>query len=248
VAVAFRAASGDNPTTLKASAGKGIKEPTFFQSFGVDFFAQGNPDLKPERSTTVDAGIEQRLFGRRLRLEATFFQHTYRDQIAYQIVDFNTFQGTYVNLGESRARGLEAEVEAAPCAWLSLTAAYTYLDGKILVSSNSFDPVYAEGQPLLRRPKHQGSFTLRAGGERVSAGATVLAVGRRADSDFLGLGLTENPGYARVDARIRARVARGLEAFVVAENLLDRRYEEALGYPALGRSVRAGLRYRSSGR
>jgi vitamin B12 transporter len=244
-AVAFRVITGENPTTLKASAGKGIKEPTFFQSFGVDFFAQGNPDLKPERSTTVDGGIEQRLFGRRLRAEATFFHHTYRDQIAYQVVDFNTFQGTYVNLGKTRAQGLETEIEAAPVPWLSLTAAYTYLDGKILVSTNGFDPVYAEGQPLLRRPKHQGSFSVRVGRERLSAGATVVAVGRRADSDFLGLGLTENPGYTRVDARVRGRVARGLEAFVVAENLFDRQYQEALGYPALGRSVRAGLRYRS---
>ena len=244
-AVAFRAVSGENPTTLKASAGKGIKEPTFFQSFGVDFFAQGNPDLQPERSTTFDVGVEQRLLGRRLRLEATYFDHTYRDQIAYQVVDFSTFQGTYVNLGKTRARGLEAEVEAAPAPWIGVTAAYTYLDGEILVSGNAFDPVYAEGQPLLRRPKHQGSLTLRLGRGRVSGGMTVLAVGRRADSDFLGLGLTENPGYTRVDARVRGRIGHGLEAFVVAENLFDRDYQEALGYPALGLAVRAGLRYRS---
>ena len=59
------------------------------------------------------------------------------------------------------------------------------------------------------------------------------------------LGLQENEGYARLDARARVRVARGLEAFVVGENLLDREYQEALGYPALGRSVRAGLRFRT---
>ena len=32
----------------------------------------------------------------------------------------------------------------------------------------------------------------------------------------------------------------GLEVFVVADNLLDREYQEVLGYPALGRAVRAG--------
>jgi len=36
-------------------------------------------------------------------------------------------------------------------------------------------------------------------------------------------------------------------AFVVGENVLDEEYQEALGYPALGRSVRGGLRYRSGG-
>jgi outer membrane cobalamin receptor len=38
---------------------------------------------------------------------------------------------------------------------------------------------------------------------------------------------------------------RGLEAYLAAENVLDEEYQEALGYPAPGRSVRFGLRYRS---
>ena len=42
-------------------------------------------------------------------------------------------------------------------------------------------------------------------------------------------------------------LGRGLEAFLVAENLFDEEYQEALGYPALGRSVRAGLRLRLGG-
>jgi outer membrane receptor protein involved in Fe transport len=41
---------------------------------------------------------------------------------------------------------------------------------------------------------------------------------------------------------VRARLGRGLEAFAVGENVLDRRYEEVLGYPAPGRALRAGLR------
>jgi outer membrane cobalamin receptor len=76
----------------------------------------------------------------------------------------------------------------------------------------------------------------------------VVAVGERADSDFAGLGLTENEGYTRVDVRAHFRVARGLTVFAVAENLFDGEYQEVLGYPALGRSVRAGLRFRTADR
>jgi outer membrane receptor protein involved in Fe transport len=83
------------------------------------------------------------------------------------------------------------------------------------------------------------------GGERAGAGATVVLVGRRADSDFLGLDLTENAGYGRLDLRARVRVASRLEAVVVAENVTGERYQDVLGYPAPGRSVRAGLRFRS---
>jgi outer membrane cobalamin receptor len=189
-------------------------------------------------------GVEQRLLGSRLRLEATLFHHDYLDQIAFTVVDFSTFQGSYVNVGKARAQGLELVADAAPADHVRLHAAYTYMDGEVLVSTSDFDPVFAVGSELLRRPKHQLAFSASAGTERFDAGATVMAVGRRADSDFSGLGLTENEGYVRVDARARARLGHGLEAFVVAENLFDEEYQEALGYPALGLSVRAGLRFR----
>jgi len=247
-AVAWRARGGPDALTVRASAGAGIKEPTFFESFGVSFFAQGNPDLKPERSRTFDVGAEQRLLGNRLRLEATLYHHDYRDQIAFTVVDFSTFQGSFVNVGQTRARGVELAVDAIPASRVRLHAAYTYLDGRVLVSTSDFDPVLAVGQPLLRRPKHQLALTATAGTERFDVGATVVAVGRRADSDFAGLGLTENPGYARLDGRARLRLGHGLEAFVVGENLLDEEYQEALGYPALGRSVRGGLRFRTGSR
>jgi vitamin B12 transporter len=244
-AIAWRARGGADALTLRASAGAGIKEPSFFESFGISFFAQGNPDLKPERSRTFDVGIEQRLLRSRLRLEATVYHHDYRDQIAFTVVDFSTFQGSFVNVGRTRARGLELAADAAPAAHVRLHAAYTYLDGRVLVSTSDFDPVFAVGRGLLRRPKHQVALTANAGNDRFDVGATLLAVGRRADSDFAGLDLTENDGYARVDGRARVRLDRGFEAFVVAENLFDRAYQEALGYPALGRSVRVGLRFRT---
>jgi vitamin B12 transporter len=245
VAVAWRLTSGRNGTTLRASAGAGIKEPDFLQSFGLSFFARGNPALKPERSRTYDIGLEQRLAGDRVRVQGTLFENEYRDQIAYQVVDPNTFQGTYVNLGKTRARGVELALEASPARHVQLGASYTFLDGEVLVSSSDFDPVYAVGQPLLRRPKNQASAWGRVDAGRFTLGANVVSVGRRADSDFVGLGLTKNAAYTRVDARALIRIHRGIEAFVVAENLFDESYQEVLGYPALGRVVRAGLRLRT---
>jgi vitamin B12 transporter len=243
-AVAWRAGTGADATTVRASAGLGIKEPSFFESFGTSTFALGNPDLLPERSRTVDVGVEQRLAGGRLRLEATAFHHEYLDQIAYKVVSFEPFRGTYENLGKTRGRGVELGIEAAPTPHVSFAAHYTRLDGEILESASS-NPLYAVGRPLLRRPEEQASITARAELGRLTVGATVVHVGSRADSDFLGLGLEENGAYTRVDVRARIRLGRGLEAFAVAENLFDRAYQEALGYPALGRSVRGGLRYRT---
>jgi vitamin B12 transporter len=241
-ALAVRLREGDDATTLRASAGMGVKEPSFLESYGQFSWAKGNPDLGPERSTTFDLGLEQRLFGSRLRVSITAFHHEYRDQIAYTIVDWSTYEGTYVNLARARARGLEAALEARPEPHLRLLGQYTYLDGEILESPSGFDPVYAAGEPLLRRPKHQGSLTAQVSFPRWSAGATLVHVGERADSDFVGLGLTRADPYTRLDARLRVRVAGSVEGFVVGENLLSAKYQEVLGYPALGRSIRGGLR------
>jgi vitamin B12 transporter len=244
-AAALRLRGGRAPLTLHASAGAGVKEPSFFESFGVSFYAQGNLRLRPERSRTFDLGVEQRLFDDRLRAEATAFHHDYRDQIAYHVVDPATFQGSWTNLGRARGRGLELSAEASPTARWRLAAHYTLLDGEVLESGDAFlNPVYAVGRSLLRRPRHQGALAASWRGGRFALGADLVLVGRRGDSDFLGLGLEENAGYARFDARARLFLGRGFEALVVGENLFDRRYQEVLGYPALGRSVRLGLRYR----
>jgi vitamin B12 transporter len=247
-ALAVRLRDGDDATTLRASAGMGIKEPSFLESYGESFFAKGNPDLDPERSATFDLGIEQRLLGSRLRASVTAFHHDYRDQIAYTVVDWSTFEGTYVNLARTRAQGLEVALEARPESHLHLLGQYTYLDGEILESPSGFDPVYAAGEPLLRRPKHQGSLSAQVSFPRWSAGATLVRVGVRADSDFVGLGLTRSEAYTRLDARLRLRIAGPVEAFVMAENLTGATYQEVLGYPALGRSVRGGLRLAVGGR
>ncbi len=247
-ALALRLRGGENATTVRASAGQGIKEPSFFESYGISSFARGNPDLEPERSRTIDGGVEQRLFRGRLRVQATAYYHDYRDQITFTF-DPATFEGTYVNLEQTRARGFEVEMEGRPRPWLQLFADYTYLDGQILESGREFfSSIYAEGKPLLRRPKHQGSLTTFAGNERAGFGATLVIVSQRADSDFVGLNISRNPGYQRLDLRGRVRLFRGLEAFVIGENVLDEQYQEALGYPALGRSVRAGLRFRTGTR
>jgi outer membrane cobalamin receptor len=253
-ALAVRVRGGEDATTLRASAGLGIKEPSFLESYGESFFAKGNPDLEPERSRTFDVGLEQRLLGSRLRAAVTYFHHEYRDQIAYTVLDYSTFEGTYVNLARTRSQGLETSLEARPVAGLQVLAQYTFQDGEILESPSGFDNVYAVGRPLLRRPRHQGSVSAAYAFGRGSLGATLVRVGRRTDSDFVGIGLGQgeepyyNPGYTRFDLRARVRVTGPLEAFVVAENLFDATYEAVVGYPALGRLVRGGLRLSLGGR
>jgi vitamin B12 transporter len=248
VALAWHPRWGGGDTILRASAGTGIKEPGFLESYGLSLFARGNPELRAERSRTADVGIERRLMGNRLMGRVTVFHQEYRNQIAYTVVSLDPYQGSYVNLGQTRARGTEFSLHAQPIHDVELRAEYTYLDGRIKVSPPDFSPLYAPGRPLLRRPKHQASVSLRARRGRFLLGATLTYVGHRADGDFYGLGLDSNAAHTLLGTRLSVRVNRFSSAFLVGDNALNRRYEDVLGYPALGRTLRVGITIRTEDR
>jgi outer membrane receptor protein involved in Fe transport len=55
-------------------------------------------------------------------------------------------------------------------------------------------------------------------------------------------GLFESAGFTVLDAGASWRFPRGIELFARGTNLLDRSYEEFLGYPAPGRLGVVGVR------
>src|SRR5207248_11660166 len=63
-------------TRLRASAGTGIRPPDAFEIAFTD-----NPNLKPERSRSVDGGIEQLFAGGRYTAAATVVLNNYDDLI-----------------------------------------------------------------------------------------------------------------------------------------------------------------------
>jgi len=235
--VAARGAGFD--LTLRASGGAGIKAPSFFESYGTSSYALGNPDLAPERARTFDGGIELRL-GDNLKAQATWFHHQYLDQIAYRVVSYEPFVGTYENLGETRARGVEVSGEWRPSSHLRVLPSYTFQNSEV-VESASTDPQLAPGMELRRRPRHQGSLTAEATLGRATLAATIVAMGARADSDFLGIGLVENPGFTRLDLRGALRVTPHARILAALENATDADYQEVLGYRALPRRFRISL-------
>ncbi len=235
--VAARASSFE--LILRAGGGAGIKAPSFFESYGTSPYALGNPDLEPERARTYDGGLDLHV-GDRLKLQATYFRHRYLDQIAYKVVSYAPFVGTYENLGETSARGVEVSGEWRPSSHLRLLSNYTFQKSEV-VTSASTDPQLAAGEELRRRPGRQGSLTAEATFARGSLGATVVRMSDRVDSDFLGIGLTRNTGYTRLDLRATLRVNSHARLLATLENATDAEYQEVLGYAALPRRFRVSL-------
>ncbi len=82
----------------------------------------------------------------------------------------------------------------------------------------------------------------------LSVSLTAYFTGIRTDNDFLGLGLDHDPGYARFDLATSYNFVRGFSFYGRVTNLFDKFYQDALGYPALGRDFRLGLKYQFTGR
>jgi outer membrane cobalamin receptor len=242
-------------TRLRFSYGLGIKEPTMFQSFAQDPCALGNPDLRPERSRSVNLGADQVLGSDRVRVSADYFDNRFHDIVSFTFClpggpcpvapppgcPFGF--GTFFNTDLARARGITQGLTARLAGWLRITGNYSYVASRVLQSPNAFDPTLVPGNRLFKRPVHSGNLVLNASLRRMNWNLAGYMVGRRTDSDFLGLGFTRNPGYARVDLAASYNLGRGVMAFGRIENLLGKDYQDSLGYPALGRHYRLGMKF-----
>jgi outer membrane cobalamin receptor len=242
---------GQSPafTKVRGSVGTGIRPPD-----GLEIAFTDNPSLKPERSRSADFGIDQAVAGGRGLLEFTAFFNNYDDMIV-AVGDFT--QSSHYrtdNISNARARGIELAGTArgtAGHASLQVRAGYTFLDTEILAvdRAGSAPPPFEIGDPLLRRPRSQFFADFLVGAGRFSA--YLQAGGRSRALDIEPTygsfgGLFYSPGYQRWNAGASFRIYSGIEAFARIDNLFDREYEEAFGFPALGRGAFAGLRVAGS--
>lgn len=237
---------------VRGTIGTAFREPSFLESFDTPF-STANPSLRPERTTSWEAGIERSFASERLSVGTTYFQQQFVDLVDYR---FSASGSRYENVARARASGVEVEARTAPMRGLSADASYTYLDTRVLERGFSASPLatLVEGGSLLRRPKHSGALGVAAlAANGAMAVARVTYVGKREDRRFHGAPTFDTEAitlaaYAKVDmsgAVPLSLLARSLAPVTVTlrlDNLLAARYESVAGYSTPGRMVLVGLR------
>jgi TonB-dependent starch-binding outer membrane protein SusC len=127
----FQTGSPDIISTLRLRAAWGTtgRSPTTgaIQTFAASPFAltagaasgvvpsnPGNPDLRAERGTEIEAGFDAGFFNERLGVEVTYFDKTSRDIILARPLapSLGFGQNPFVNIGEMVNRGVEAAFNA----------------------------------------------------------------------------------------------------------------------------------------
>lgn len=199
-----------------------------FTNLSSPFFAYrsiGNPELKPERSRTVELGLQGE--HDTLRWQAVWFDGRYRDFIERTLIGGTGSQANpqvfqFVNLGEARIRGHEARLAWQPAWDWSLEAGYAQARGESAGDNsrplNSIDPPKFSLQTRWSpRPAWQ-----------LGAALVHVRAKKAGDIDPSGLAATATafapPSFTTLDLNAQWKLNRQVELGVGVFNLTDRRH------------------------
>jgi len=148
-------------TKLRANIATGVVEPSLAEEFSslytellvagdkTDIASSHIAPIGPERSRTLDVGVDQNILGSKLVLKAGYYHNQFSHEIEYvgsttlaaffglPIKHDPSFYGADLNSLAFRAQGLESELQWQPTARFFARAGYTYLDAKVEQSFSS---------------------------------------------------------------------------------------------------------------
>ena len=237
-------------TKIRAHVGRGYRAPSLYERFGASFDSffgyshYGDPGLAPERSTTLDAGIDQSLFRNRASVSATYFYTQLHQTIGFRLLPaadpFGRFFG-YLNLQGGLSRGAELSARVSPHRSLDITSSYTFV--------NAIERTALDG--VVRRmviPRHQFSVaaTQRVGQRMVVTFDTLQSGAFLAPifSASFSQRVYRFDGLRRVNAGVSYRLPlgefRAVRFYGRAENLAGQDYYEN-GFRTPRRTAVGGL-------
>jgi iron complex outermembrane receptor protein/vitamin B12 transporter len=279
-------------TKVIFNAGKGIKEPSLGQELSSLYAlvpaatasSLGLQPIGPERSRSVDVGLEQGLAGGRGRLRLAYFDNEFLDLIEYvsksvlpqlgvpSAAAAASGFGAYVNSQSNTAHGVELSGEArvgrvkAIGSYMHLDAVVTesFSSGALSPAVNPAFPTIRIGQysPLVgnrpfRRPANSGSLVFLYADRKAQVSMAGYFVGMQDDSTLLTDPFFGNsmllpnqdmdPAYQKFDVSGSYQIHPRLRGYVVIENAFNATFAAVAGFPALPRTVRAGVTIRVGG-
>jgi vitamin B12 transporter len=212
--------AGATGLRLHGSVGTGFKAPTLSDLFFSGF---GNPDLDPETSVGIDAGIEYVFFKESVVIDVTYFHNEFDDLISFDVTTSRP-----ENISEAEAKGIELSANAMLGNQAELDLSYTYMDSEDKTT----------GAQLPRRPGHSGAILASMSPtEEFRSYARLLIVRERIDSDGSAM-----DNYERLDLNVEYVMNEHIFPYVRFENVLDHDYEEVNGFETAGFTAIGGVR------
>ena len=233
---------------LKGNVGTAFRAPAP-QELAADYtymgtHTVGNSNLKPEQSTSYDAGIDysKGLF----KGDLTFFQTDFKDEIV-NYFDMSRMVSTYKNLDGSTIQGLEfnSSYDLGPALGLNMfVTPFTNITYKTKYEDESG----TNPTTLLNVPKWTGAFGLKVGQEKWDARLVANYIGPEKVTQWdyslptYGQTITKS-GFTVLNLKGSYRPVKYLELTLSVQNLLDKNYAYNLGYPMPGMTIIGGAKW-----
>jgi len=224
-------------TFLRFSLGRGIKQPSLLESFASASSFVGNPDLRPAKTDSFEAGLQRQWFSNRVQTEITYFRNQYSDLIQFVSGPAPLFIGTWQNVTKSRSRGLEITGSARVTSVFKINTGYTRLNSRILGSPTASDV----GLTLVRRPQNSGTASLEFTKRKLSGVIGARFVGNSRNT-FASFGVNRISAYNVAYLTVNYQASKKVQFFVRINNLNNESYQEVNGYGAWSRNGMGGIR------
>ena len=228
--------------SLRTALSRAYKAPNIQDQFPSSAVFVTNPDLKPETSQSWEIGAD--LHSSRWTSALTYFTQRFDNLI--RSVNYDATRQINRNLGRSKAKGLEVEVDVVPRERWSAGVEAAWLSTTIVDNGGLPAAEFPNGEPLPFRPTYTTSAYV---GIPLTRALSVLvresAVGPQTVlmDRFRGARVSIAPYGLTALTAMWTVIARS-EAYVVVDNALNRRYDTAYDRGGIRRTGTLGLRLR----
>jgi iron complex outermembrane receptor protein len=222
--------------SLYANVGSAFETPTTTELGNqADGSAGLNRDLKPQYSTTYEAGAKGLALSR-IQYDAAVFNTEVRDELIPFEIPGGNGRTYYRNAGRTRRRGAELQLgtDIGP---VSFNAAYAFSHFRFRDFKSGTSQFAGNSIPGIPEQQLQASATWRV------KSAFILAEAIAKDKVFVNdANGAAAPGFAVFNARIGGRAAFGrpwLSPVAGVQNVFDRHYVGSVAVNAAGATVAA---------
>ena len=215
-------------TTLRTSIGQAFRPPTIYELYrtwttsrGVTY--AGNPDLNPEKTTSWDLGIEQRLW-KGCKLKTTYFEN-YIEDLIYSATVTSTYYDK-INAGKAEIRGIEVELEQRLDPGLRFFANLTY-DEDANIKKNEAKPE-TEAKWLTDVPERMFNVGIELTKDNFSGSLVARYVSKRyqndENTDTVNDVYTSYDPYFVTDLKLSYKLTKFATLSFSVDNIFDKDY------------------------
>jgi vitamin B12 transporter len=224
---------------LFANIATGFRAPSLYHLASE----YGNRDLKPETSSSFEAGLQYINVKNTISLRFTYFDRTIEDVIVFKSL-FVPPYGIYENAGKQKDNGFEVEATFRPAAKWNITANYAFVDGNI-ESKSGITGKDTSIYNLYRRPKNAINTTVGfQAGKKFYTTVGLRWVDKRDDLYFnpntYGTERKVLKAYYNLDLYASYQPVAVVKFFADLRNVTNQQYFDVYGYNSRRLNFMAG--------